>query len=173
EHHGDGGGAPQQEHERIHQEGVPAEFGAQRGGERKDIDHRQLGLRVPADPEKGEGQERQARAVVQDGAAGKLVLEEEDAHQYRQADGQDGYLPLLGGPDLLPEGGGGVEGGRVMGGGLRRVLGRGGGRGLGLRDRRGRARIGLGQFVGQVEGDERLVLYAEYALHQELQAPRL
>ncbi|CAM4107566.1 hypothetical protein ACMU6081_27640 [Achromobacter mucicolens] len=102
EHHGDGGGAPQDEHQRVHQEVFPAEIGAQGREERQHVHDGQLRLAVPADPEQREGKEGQAQAVVQQRARRELVLKEEDAYKHRQGDGQDGDLAGLAVPDLFP-----------------------------------------------------------------------
>ncbi|MNT08553.1 hypothetical protein D3C72_1432980 [compost metagenome] len=163
EHHGDRGGAPQDEHQRVHQEVLPAEIRAQGREERQHVDDGQLRLAVPADPEQRERQERQAQPVVQEGAGGKLVLEEEDADQHRQRNGQDGDLASLALPDLLPQGRRGVGLGRGRLGSLLRGSGSG----------RDGAGIGARKLIGKIERDEGLVRDAEHALDHELQAPGL
>ena len=75
--HGCGGKQPQDEHNRIHQEEVPTEFGQDGGEQCQRIDDRQLRLSVPTDIEQGKCQEHQAEAVVPFLIADNPVLEQE------------------------------------------------------------------------------------------------
>ena len=77
--------APEQEDQRRRQEVFPAEAGHQRIGEGQDVDHRQLRVRVPAEPDQNEQQITAAHPDIELGAAHQRVLEEEDQRSARRA----------------------------------------------------------------------------------------
>ena len=173
--HGCSGKQPQDEHDRIHQEEVPTEFGQDGGEQGQRIHDRQLRLSVPADINQSKCQEYQAETVVPFFVTDNPVLEQEYQKQDGQCDADYDDLTLFRFPDLFPK----LVGCAVVGTGLvgNAVAGIGsigcGSRFYRCADFNGRCFrvidiVTFRQFVIQVGSDECFVVYAQYALNHQL-----
>src|SRR5690606_19483759 len=99
-------GEPQDENERVEQEILPVEISPERVREGQHIDHRELCLRIPAEPDQGEEQEADAEALIENRPPNEPTLKEEYAREDREDRDEHGDLNDLGAPDFLPERGG-------------------------------------------------------------------
>ncbi len=95
--------APQDEQQRLEQEEVPAELGAQRLGEREHVEHRKLGACVPAQPQQRKSEKADAQPLVEAPAAGDEVLDDEHRGERHQGDSEHGDVEAPVFPTLEPK----------------------------------------------------------------------
>ena len=96
-------GEPEDEDQRVHEKIGPAEVGEQRVGEGQHVDHRQLRLGVPAEPDQGEDEKAVADPGGQPRPADEPVLEEEQAGQQQRGRQQHADVEHAPAPDPLQQ----------------------------------------------------------------------
>ena len=102
---GGGDPRPEDEDQGLEQKGLPAEAAAQGIGEGEHVDDRELGRRVPAEPDQGEGEKAQAHAQQELRPGREPILAEEDRGQDEEGGEQHADVGPARAPYALPQGG--------------------------------------------------------------------